>query len=340
MHAPSGGNPFYLEQLARSPHAGAAAAATDGAPQPGTGVPAAVVASLAEELGLLPDPVRRVLEGAALAGDPFEPELAAAAAGFPEPEAMEALDELLRRDLVRSTELPRRFRFRHPLVRRAVYEAAPAAWRLGAHERAAGALAARGAPPAERAHHVERSARRGDGAAVALLREAGAATASRAPASAARFYGAALRLMAADGPVADRIELLNAMAAAHAAAGQYADALDAWREALDLVPAEALSLRVSLTAACAGMENLTSRHEEAHTRLLNAPRGAAGHRLTRGGALMLGAVSVDGLYRMEYASMSDWARRAPRRGAGRRRPCAHGVRVRDARAGLRVQRRA
>ena len=62
-----------------------------------------------------------------MAGDPFELELAAASAGLPEATAVTALDELLRHGLVRPTEVPRRFGFRHPLVRRAVYEAtAPA----------------------------------------------------------------------------------------------------------------------------------------------------------------------------------------------------------------------
>ena len=84
--------------------------------------------------------------------------------------AIDALDELLALDLIRATDVPRRFRFRHPLVRRAVYEAAPGGWRLGAHERTAAALAERGAPASARAHHVEiggasRRRRRGRGAA-------------------------------------------------------------------------------------------------------------------------------------------------------------------------------
>ena len=95
---------------------------------------------------LLSEGARLVLEGAAVAGDPFEPELAAAAASTPEACAIEALDELLQLGLVRETYVPRRFRFRHPLVRRAVYESTPAGWRLGAHERTARALEDRGAP--------------------------------------------------------------------------------------------------------------------------------------------------------------------------------------------------
>ena len=135
----------------------------------------------------------------------------------------EAVDELLQLDLLRATDVPRRFRFRHPLVRRAVYEATAGGWRLGAHERCAEALAARGATAAARAHHVERSAREGDVAAVAVLREAGEEAVRLAPASAAHWFGDALRLLPQTAPAEERIELLLARAGALTAAGQYAE---------------------------------------------------------------------------------------------------------------------
>ena len=169
-----------------------------------------------------------------MAGDPFEPELAAAAAASSEATAMDTVDELLRLDLVRATDVPRRFRFRHPLVRRAVYEAAPGGWRLGAHERCAEALAARGRRP-QRAHHVERSARQGDISAVAVLREAGEAAARLAPDSAARWFGAALRLLPQTAPVRDRAELLLARAGALSAAGRFTDSREALLEAVVIV---------------------------------------------------------------------------------------------------------
>src|SRR5947207_176973 len=208
LYDESGGNPFYLEQLARSLGRDAGVGFARDVSLSGIEVPPAVAASLGEELGLLSEDARLVLEGASVAGDPFEPELAAAAAATAEGAAMEAIDELLLVDLVRSTEVPRRFRFRHPLIRRAVYEATPGGWRLGAHERCADLLAARGASAAARAHHVERSAREGDLDAVAVLREAGEGAARLAPASAANWFAHALRLLPAT--AAERIDLLLA----------------------------------------------------------------------------------------------------------------------------------
>ena len=178
-----------------------------------------MVAALAEELALLPEDARVVLNGAAVAGDPFDPELAAAAAAVDRAVALEAVDELLRSRAIRETVVPRRFRFRHPLVRRAVYESAPGGWRLGAHERCADVLAARGVGPAERAHHVERAGRQGDPAAVATLRDAGASAAYHAPASAAHWFAVALRLLPGDAARDERVELLLARAGRWPAAG-------------------------------------------------------------------------------------------------------------------------
>src|SRR5215207_4422774 len=77
----SGGNPFYLEQLAR-------VGADAGAPPPG------VTAALMAELAALPGDARRLLDAAAVAGDPFEAGLAAEVAELGEPAALDALDVL------------------------------------------------------------------------------------------------------------------------------------------------------------------------------------------------------------------------------------------------------
>jgi predicted ATPase len=159
LYDDSGGNPFYLEQLARMRERGgaASAAAAEGS-LGGVPVPPIVAAAVSEELGVLSAEARLVLEGASVAGDPFDPELAGAAAGTTERATMTALDELLRLELVRPTEVPRRFRFRHPLVRRSVYEGTPGGWRLGAHERVSDTLLER--VPGRRRGHTTSSAPR------------------------------------------------------------------------------------------------------------------------------------------------------------------------------------
>ena len=117
LHRLSGRNPFYLQQLARSPGAG-------GARPAGPALRDARVPRGSRRAGR---GARRAWQrrppagrGAAVVGDPFDVELAAAAAALDPAAVPTALDELLRRDLVRSTDQPRAFRFRHPLVRTAL----------------------------------------------------------------------------------------------------------------------------------------------------------------------------------------------------------------------------
>ena len=155
------GNPLYLRELARA------------AGRPGDELPATLVAAVGAELAALAPRARRLLDGAAVAGDPFDPELAAAAAGV-EPDAG-ALDALVAAGLVSASAgvAAREFAFRHPLVRRAIYDAVPPAWRLAAHERTAAVLEQRRAAPAARAYHVARFARPADDHAIALLAEVG-----------------------------------------------------------------------------------------------------------------------------------------------------------------------
>ena len=309
LYEESGGNPFYLEQLARSPEP--ALQPSSAAPELSFGdldVPPVVAAALTEELALLSDGARRVLEGAAVAGDPFEPELAAAAAAVTEASAVEALDELLALDLVRHTDVPRRFRFRHPLVRRAVYEAAPSGWRLGAHERSAEALVARGASAPARAHHVERCARQGDVAAVAVLREAGEQVAPRAPATAARWFASALRLLPQTALPNERVELLLARAGTLTTTGQFADSHAALLEGLAIAPEEAIALRGKLTAACAGVEHLLGHQEQAHARLVMALESLP--TVSPESVALMIDLSMNAFYRTEYQSMQDWAGRA------------------------------
>ena len=308
LYEESGGNPFYLEQLARSLALERKPGVRELSPAE-LDVPPAVAAALAEELALLSARGRVVLQGAAGAGAPVEPDRAAAPAGGPESLALDALDELLKLGLAREIEVPRRFRFRHPLIRRAVYESAHAGWRLGAHERCAAELDRRGAPADERAHHVVRSARRGDVSAVATLREAGEAAAQRAPASSATWLGHALRLLPHSAPDGARVELLLARARALGATGRFEEAHAALLESLGLVSSESGVLRARLTTACAGIEHLLGRHDEAHARLTNAMDSLPDPHAPEAPMLMI-ELAMDGFARMDYAQMRRWSERA------------------------------
>ena len=294
-----GGNPFYLEQLARA-NGGAPLTAPAGGDTnlDSVGVPRAVAASLAEELTSLSASERCLLEGAAVAGEPFEPDLAATIAELTTGEGLAALDALLELDLLRPTAVPRRFVFRHPLVRRAVYESTPGGWRLAAHARAASELAARGAAPVERAHHVEQSAEQGNEEAIQLLLAAGAAAAPRAPAVAARWFRATLRLLRASDSER-QVDVLVALASALRAVGELEQCRETLLEAIEQLPAAAGERRIELTALCAAIEHWLGRHEDAHQRLIWAWDDLPDRSTAAAAALQI-ELAVDGLYELDF----------------------------------------
>ncbi len=230
----SGGNPFYLLALASA------------STKP-------IAAAVGQELESLTELARRLAFGAAVAGDPAPFDVAVAAADLTETAALEALDEVVDSGLLQKAG-PRRYRFRRPIVRRAVYGAAGEGWRLAAHERAAAVLT----DSAAKARHLEHCAKPGDERAVATLVEAAAGA---PPAIAARWYAAALRL-----EPADRVAILGPLAHALAATGHDARALAVLTEALTLDPANP-----ELVAAAATCEHLLGQHATARARLDDLP---------------------------------------------------------------------
>jgi ATP/maltotriose-dependent transcriptional regulator MalT len=306
LYAASGGNPFYMMQLARP-------ASTTGSGLDAHGessdVPVAVSAAIRAELRALSPPARGLAQAASVVGDPFELDLTLAATGASETDTLAALDELIAKDLVRSTQVPRRFHFRHPLVRRAVYESSPPGARITSHRRTAQALFKRGAPAAVRAHHVEHSAQHGDTAAVQVLCDAGEAAAQRAPVSAARYFGAALGLLPTSSPRRERVGILTALARAEAATGRFEESRAALLECIDLTAEDDPDRHLNLIASCASVEQLLGHHEEAHARLTRAISGLAD---TSSGAAvkLIINLAVGDFYRMDYEGMAKWGHRA------------------------------
>jgi DNA-binding NarL/FixJ family response regulator len=300
----SGGNPFFAVQLARAGRSEADAMAVGG-----LGVPPAVARAIAAELEELSQAARTLAEAAAVVGDPFELDLAAAAMDRPENEVWERVDELVAKDLVRGTDVPRRFRFRHPLVRHAVYGSCSPSVRMVCHRRTVDVLATRGAAASVMAGHVEQSARHGDAFAIEILRQAGEEASSRAPKSAASWFTAALRLLPANAPANDRVDLLMSLAAAEAAIGRFSAAHAALDECVALTSDEDVELRVGLVVATAEIEQLLGHHNDARARLQRTHEELT-DRASPARVSLLIALSTNSLYLADHRGMLEWGRRA------------------------------
>ncbi|MFC4536141.1 helix-turn-helix transcriptional regulator [Sphaerisporangium dianthi] len=269
LYEASGGNPLYLEALARMKRLDVGE------------LPPTVRAALQVELGDLSPRSLLVAQAAAVTADEFEPALAAVTAQVSEAAVLEALNELSARDIVRPAAAGR-FRFRHPLVRQAAYESSAPGWQLAAHARLAGRLASLGAPATVQAHHFERAGSFGDQRAIATLVEAARRVAPQAPVTAAHWFRKALDLMP-DEPATleDRLELLMELSRAQGVSGRLTEGRDTARELLRMLPPDDYTRRARAARICALMERQLDRPHEARALLLDElrrmpdPRAAA-----------------------------------------------------------------
>jgi DNA-binding NarL/FixJ family response regulator len=237
LHRQSGGNPFLLGQLARALRRGPGR-------DPGA-LPEPLRAGIAGALAELDTAGRRLLRAGAALGEEFDLDVAAAVAELDEETALGAFDGLAAQDLVRFTE-PRLAVFLHPLLRRALYEDMPAAERRSLHARAARALERREGSRWAVAHHIGRSARRGDEDAIALLAGTGHAAAIQSPAAAASWFAAARDLLAEDAGPEQRVGLLVPLARAQATSGRLRESRTTLAEALQLAQGPLAVVRPAL----------------------------------------------------------------------------------------------
>lgn len=217
----SGGNPFFLTELANELAGSHAVPSELSAEQIFDAGPLAVRHSLLMRLGALGDDARKLAQALAILGGEGELRHAVAIAGL-EPEAgAAAADKLVASGIL---EGGRPLRMAHPLVRAAVAEDIPASAQTAYHRRAFETMRAEGTTDDETLVHALSSEPAGDPELVALLRR----TADRAwrtgvPATAVTHLKRAL----AEPPrPEDRGEVLVELGRAEIRSGEFGDGLE------------------------------------------------------------------------------------------------------------------
>jgi DNA-binding CsgD family transcriptional regulator/tetratricopeptide (TPR) repeat protein len=203
--AGAGGNPLFVTELVGALTAdGSIRPSGDGRAEVAVvGLPPSLPLTILHRLSFLPQRTLDVLRAASVVGASFGVAELSALTGTPSFELLAVLRESLAAGVL--GEEPDRLRFRHELLREALYRDLPGAVRAGLHRDAARALAGAGAPAEQVAEHLLRGAAPGDVEAVAWLRQAATRVASHAPAVAVDLLRRALELADAADPSRDRM---------------------------------------------------------------------------------------------------------------------------------------
>jgi DNA-binding CsgD family transcriptional regulator len=166
---------------------------------------------------------QRYVRAASVLGTRFRATVAAVIADLTAEQAAETIEALHRADLFRGDDAGWA-RFRHALIRQAVYDDIAPAARAYLHERALRALLAAGVPLGEAAEHAIAAGLFGDAQAIETLTGAGRiALRAGAVQAARRYLDAAAGLAGDNAPVAMQIDLAKALLAC--GAGEAATAL-------------------------------------------------------------------------------------------------------------------
>ena len=228
--AGAAGNPLFVTELL-------GALAQEGAIQTAGGRAEAAVVTLPPTLRLtilrrlsfLPEDTLRALRAASILGASFTLTELSATMARPAVELSVLLAEGIRGQVL--ADDGDRLRFRHDLIRAAIYEDLPLSVRRGLHREAAARLAESAAPALQVAAQFARGAGPGDATAIGWLTRAAREAAATSPDAAADLLGQALELMDPADPGRDL--LLAELASSLMSAGRVAPAEDVCRTLLD-----------------------------------------------------------------------------------------------------------
>ena len=244
--AGAGGNPLFVTELLDAlVREGCLHAVDARAEVSDEALPPSLRLTILRHLSFLPDDTLEVLRPASVLGSSFSVLDLTTTTGRSALDLAATLDPAISASIL--VEDGDRLRFRHDLIRDAVYEDMPRGIRMGLHREAGLRLADADAPALRVAEHLARGAAAGDAGAVAWLTRAARETATRSPEAAAELFGRAVEL--AERSDADRLVVEEASSLL--SAGRLPDAEARCRAALDRTtdPAVEESLRNCLAQA-------------------------------------------------------------------------------------------
>ncbi|MFY1577022.1 BTAD domain-containing putative transcriptional regulator [Verrucosispora sp. WMMD703] len=221
IHHRSGGNPFFVRELARL-------LAAEG-PQALARVPAGVRDVIRHRLAQLPEATRTLLRQAAVVGREVDPEVLSASTGEREAVVLDALDQAEQAGFLSAHGTAGQLRFTHILVRDTLYDDLPAARRARWHA-AVGEALERLHPhqAAALAHHFTAAGNRATAGRAARYARSAAeqAEARAAPHDAVRLWEQAVTAYdrATDGDVHGRLAAQMGLGRALAVTGRLAQA--------------------------------------------------------------------------------------------------------------------
>ena len=246
--AGAAGNPLFVIELVNS-------IVYEGTQQTGGGcaeviaakLPPSVRLTILRRLSSLPEQTLQALRAGSLLGSSFSFRELAAITARPVAELAPALEAAITAGVLDEDGI--RLRFRHDLIRDAIYADMTPSLRLGLHREAAVRLTEIGTPATRVADQFTRGATPGDPEAIDWLTKAAREAVSTSPETAADFLERAAELMTTTDPRRD--PLLVERADSLMLAGKVAEAVDACQSLLDRDhrPAADAPARVRLGAA-------------------------------------------------------------------------------------------
>jgi DNA-binding CsgD family transcriptional regulator len=202
--AGAAGNPlFVMELLGALMQEGAIEIGAGQAEVARVTLPPTLRLTILRRLSFLPEDALQVLRDASILGSAFSLTDLAVITDRPAVSLSVALAEAIRAGVLDDDGV--RLRFRHDLIRDALYEDLPGSVRRGLHREAGQRLAQSAAPAAQVAGHLARAATAGDAEAIAWLIRAAREAAGTSPAVTADLLGQAIGLMDRADPGRDRL---------------------------------------------------------------------------------------------------------------------------------------